>query len=79
MQWLAIEKHRLSATKGDLFMSRIHADRLNAKRAHQAFGAGTKEAIRELCHEVPHPSVLPAEVRRFFDVQLRRKVRNLSR
>jgi hypothetical protein len=43
-------------------MSRIHSDRLNAKKAHRAFAAEVKRAAKRLGCEVPPPSVIPAEM-----------------
>src|SRR5215472_12314751 len=43
-------------------MSRIHSDRLNAKKAHRVFAAEVKRAANRLGYEVPPPSVIPAEV-----------------
>jgi len=43
-------------------MSRIHSDRLNAKKAHRAFAAEVKRAASRLGYEVPPPGVIPAKV-----------------
>jgi hypothetical protein len=43
-------------------MSRIHSDRLNAKKAHQSFAFGVKRAVQKLGYEVPPPSLVPADV-----------------
>ena len=43
-------------------MSRIHSDRLIAKKAHRAFASGVKKAANRLGYEVPAPALLPAEV-----------------
>ena len=43
-------------------MSKIHSDRLNAKKAHRAFAAEVKKAANRLGYEVPPSSVIDAEV-----------------
>jgi hypothetical protein len=43
-------------------VSRIHSDRLNAKKAHQAFAAEVKSAVRKLGCELPPPDLIPAEI-----------------
>src|SRR5215469_7743507 len=43
-------------------MSRIHSDRLNAKKVHRVFAAEVKKAASRLGYEVPPPSVIPAKV-----------------
>jgi hypothetical protein len=43
-------------------MSRIHSDRLNAKKAHRVFAAEVKRAASRLGYEVPPPSVIPTKV-----------------
>ena len=42
-------------------MSRIHSDRLNAKKAHRAFTTEVRGAANRLGYEVP-PSLIPAEI-----------------
>jgi len=43
-------------------MSRIHSDRLNAKKVHRSFAAEVKKAVKRLGYEVPPSSVIPAEI-----------------